>query len=265
MQALQPGQAQTLIKAFQSATKATKPSPKKTRKTSTHVSDTKPQVPENGSHVSNPHGSNGKGKGNSSSTKLPSTVSSGKRDNVPARQPATIAKQNTFIPPWQLRAADWTGNAAVCNMDQFLEEVEKHGVNDDWSAVVCISNTNEAEELQAILLGYPALKLMIARPALQDDPLVNEIESGTKGPLWSVRMVPVRIQGSVSSRRVIIQQCSDEAPNLKRAIVKATAVSAPAPTVVVRVSTEKRYVTKDAFNVVLGKPGQMARAHWQSF
>jgi hypothetical protein len=110
---------------------------------------------------------------------------------------------------------------------------------DDWSAVVCISSTIEAEELHAILLGYPGLKLTIARPALQDDPLVSEI--GEKGNLWSVRMVPVRTQGSISSRRVIIQQCSGNAPTLKRAAVKATTVTAPAPTVVIRLSTEKRY------------------------
>ena len=118
----------------------------------------------------------------------------------------------------------------------------------------------KTEELQAILLGYPALKLTIVRPAMQDDPLVKGIESDAKGPLWSVRMVAVRIQGSIASRRVIIQQYSDEAPNLKRAKVKATALTVPAPTVVVRVSTEKPCVTKDAFNVVLGKPGQIARA-----
>ena len=256
LQALQPGQAQTLLKALQSITKAAKPNPKKSRKPPLNASKAKPATPDSAGHPSAPI-SNGKGKGTSGP--MQSALPDRNRDIAQSKQTVTHAKQQTFIHPWQLRAVDWTGNAAVCNMDQFLEEVEKHGANDDWSAVVCISSTIEAEELHAILLGYPGLKLTIARPALQDDPLVSEIESGEKGNLWSVRMVPVRTQGSISSRRVIIQQCSGNAPTLKRAAVKATTVTAPAPTVVIRLSTEKRYVTSDAFKVVLGKPGQMAR------
>ena len=179
--ALQPGQLQSLLNAIQAVLKPGDKPSKKMAPNPVARPDSKRDDATAPSNSETPAAKKGKGKGNGkhvTSVRPKPSAPANLHDNVPARQPAPIAEQKTFIPPWQLRAADWTSNAAVCNMTQFLDEVEKHGPTDDWSAVVCISDSYEEEELQAILLGYPALKLTIARPALRDDPLVAEVESG---------------------------------------------------------------------------------------
>ena len=142
-------------------------------------------------------------------------------------------------------------------------EAARHTARADWSAVVLLSDEADALDLSAVCLGYPGLKLTLVRPSPPDDPLATAVTAGEKGPLWSVRSVPVRLNGSVAPRRVVLQQLCTSSPNLKRAVVKNTLVTQPEPSVVVRFSTEKRYLPDEAFDTILKSPGQGARSWLQ--
>ena len=238
--ALQPSQMQTLMNVVQSVAK----SPKKSRRSKHGKPASKPTIVKESPKVVD------------GETVLPGKGHA-QWPSAPVSLASATAVKKPVAQPWQLRSSDWT--ADVYNIEQFLNVAESKTATDDWSAVVLINDSTEAEELHALLLGFANLKLTLVQLASNTENLASAVERGEKGALWCLRSVPVRITSSISTRRVVVERCSENFPSLKNAIVKSTQVTAPAPIIVVRLSTEERYVSPDAFRQVLQKPGQIAR------